>query len=349
MTEKLNILAAIDEQPSPVWDSVRPLANLVFVREGRQAYHYLSTQPVDIMFIDLKLSGMDSFELLRRVRTENLCPSVVLTSETPSFSFAQQGIVYGVSAYLLRPLQEAEVESQVRSLLSSAHAPSRSRQLGAQEVVLQLRTGKSAAVFLQAGQTLLPSYGNDARAFWKDFYEDILHVTYRQYPWLKIYHKPDEYALPGYLEEAPPQRLVPFAQKRLDELGRTLSLLLPPTPEEPLEKIMLYLLESVEENLQQKDVAERFYITASTLSIRFQKHLGLSYREYVTRLKLQRAQYLLRYTTVRESSLAAQLGYKDKEHFAKLFQQNTGMTMQTYRQGSWYLPSNTEAHTKESR
>jgi two-component system response regulator YesN len=337
MTEKLNIVVAIDEPPAPAWDGVRSLAELVFVREGRQAYHYLSTQPVDMIFLDLQLGGMDSFELLRRIRTEHLCNRIILTSDAPSFPFAQQGIQYGVSAYLLRPLQESELEAQVRRLLSDVSTPNLTQQNAAQEVVSRLRMGDGLALFLQAGQRLLPLAG-DGQApgvFWRNFYADVLNLTYHRYPWLKSYHKPDEFAPVDYGQEANPRLALELCQKALTRLQNALAYLLPRTDSPQLEQIMVFLLETVTQDVQQKEVAERFYITASTLSTRFQKHLGLSYRSYLTRLKMQRALYLLRYTSIRESALAAQLGYKDKEHFAKLFIQYTGHSLQTYRQRGW--------------
>jgi AraC-like DNA-binding protein len=61
----------------------------------------------------------------------------------------------------------------------------------------------------------------------------------------------------------------------------------------------------------------------------------MSYRDYLTYLKMQRAQYLLRYTDRPLSTLAAQLGYKDQEHFAKLFQERTGQSLNQVRQGGW--------------
>jgi two-component system response regulator YesN len=337
VTEKLNIVIAIDEPPAPAWDSVRPLANLIFVRDGRQAYHYLSTQPVDMIFIDLQLTGMDSIELLHRVRTEHLCRSIVLTSEAPSFSFAQQGIQYGVSAYLLRPLQESELEAQTRRLVSSVSTPNMTQQNVAQEVVSRLRLGDGLTLFLQAGQRLLPlaTEGQVPSGFWRDFYKEVLNAAYHRYPWLKSYHKPDEFAPPDYGPETSPRLALSLCQKALTRLQNALVYLMPVTDSPQLEQIMVFLLESVNMDVQQREVAEQFYITASTLSTRFQKHLGLSYRTYLTRLKMQRARYLLRYTTVRESSLAALLGYKDKEHFAKLFVQYTGQSLHAYRQRGW--------------
>jgi two-component system response regulator YesN len=335
MAEKLNILVAIDETPSPIWTRIEPMANLTFVREGREAYRLLKSQPVELLFIDLHLMGMDSFQLLKRVYEEHLCRWVVLTSEAPSFSFAQQGILYGVSAYLLRPLQENEVEEQVRKALSNLPSSGSPWHSGAEEVVQELRRRNGLAAFLNLGQRQLSPEADviSTGVFWRDFYLEVLNLVYLRYPWLKSYHHPDEYAHPLVIEDGDPQLVLTFCRHGLERLDEALSTLFPLT--EGLEDILAFLLEHVQESLHQKEVAEQFYITAPTLSVRFQKQLGMSYRDYLTYLKMQRAQYLLRYTDRPLSTLAAQLGYKDQEHFAKLFQERTGQSLNQVRQGGW--------------
>jgi two-component system response regulator YesN len=336
MAEKLNILVAIDETPSPVWDAIRPMANLIFVREGREAYRRLNTQPVELLFIDLHLMGMDSFQLLKRAREEHLCRWVVLTSEAPSFSFAQQGILYGVSAYLLRPLQEGEVEAQVRKALSNLPSSAAPWQGATEDVVRGLRQGTGLSAFLAAGNNLLTPETDviSAGVFWRDFYLEVLNQVYLRHSWLKSYHHPDEYAQPSVIEDGDPQLVLSYCKDGLGRLQDALGQLFPQV-DDGLEEILTFLLENVHENLHQKTVAEKFYLTAPTLSVRFQKQLGISYREYLTRLKLQRAQYLLRYTNQSISALAARLGYKDREYFAKLFQQRTGQSLSQVRQVGW--------------
>ena len=102
---KLNILVAIDAVPDKLWERLQVMAQVRFATDGYEAYRALASEQFDVVFLDLNLRGIDSFELLRRTRAEELCMAVVLTSESPSFSYAQQGILYGVSAYLLRPLE----------------------------------------------------------------------------------------------------------------------------------------------------------------------------------------------------------------------------------------------------
>ena len=305
--KKLNVLVAIDEMEAPVWGRLAQQVTPVFARDGLSAYQALRSQSFDLVLLDLYLTGMDSLSLLRQIRTEQLCRSIVLTSETPSFTYAQQGILNGVCAYLLRPLQEEELQTVIRTIRSE-HSP-QSALMGqmAVQAVGSLRNEGAEDVFASLGEHLVSLVEDPVEQSlrWRDLFAETLRQTYQQYSWLRLYFHPDEFTRPDFLR----------GNSRMDE-------------------VLSYLLQAIDRNVQQKEVAEQFYITNSTLSTRFQTQLGISYREYMTRIKIRRAEYLLRHTNVRIRDLAGRLGYKDRDYFSKLFLQRTGMTLQEYARES---------------
>ena len=335
--KKLNILVAIDEVPAPLWERLTPLAKVCFAREGREAYHALTSDGFDVMFLDLNLTGMDSLELLRRVRAEKLCPTIILTSAAPSFSYAQQGILYGVAAYLLRPLNAGEVEEIVRKLQSTVGAHDPDLREAARNAAGYLRGEDAPDAFLRLGEELTGTRDTAVEQVigWRDYYETLVELTFQRYPWLKLYHHPGQFLSLDYVRESDGQMVVNFCLRKVRCLNDTLLELFPKPSNQKLEDILTFLLQSIDENVQQKEVAERYFITNSTLSTRFQRNLGMSYREYMTVLKIRRGQYLLQYTDVQPDELAARLGYKDRDYFAKLFLQRTGQTVQEYGQKNW--------------
>lgn len=335
-SKKLHILVAIDEVPDPLWSQFNSLAQFRFVREGREAYHALSSEQFDVMFLDLNLTGLDSLELLRRSRKEQLCPSVILTSAVPSFSYAQQGILYGVSAYLLRPLDPEQVENSIRKLQTADTCDHPLRE-AASEAVGHLRDENAPDVFLRLGENLTAACSTvmERNIRWRDYYETLVQLTFQRYPWLKLYYHPAQYVSLDYIQESDDRMIINFCLRKIRDLNSALRELFPVSHNQSLEDILVFLLQSIDENVQQKDVAERYFITNSTLSTRFQRNLEVSYREYMTTLKIRRGQYLLQYSNIRPEELSARLGYKDREHFSELFLQRTGQTLQEYGKKSW--------------
>jgi two-component system response regulator YesN len=331
--ERLHVLAAIDEPPDPLWQRLSPLAQTEFVREGLSAYHQLTSRAYDLAFLDLKLLGLDGLELLRRVKGEQLCPAVVLTSLHPSFPYAQQGILYGASAYLLRPLQEREVEEVFRKVLTAFSDPVLTQ--GGIAVAQALRHGTGPQTYLRLGRHPQEEDPITQALFWRDLYCQSVNQVYVAYPWLKLYHAAGEFAALDWVQEADPQMVQTFCLQKLTKLGQILTTLFPPAQDKQLEEIEVALLTSIDQDPQQKDIAEQFYLASSTLSARFQRQLGISYREYLTRLKVCRAQYLLTNTNLPLGEIPRLLGYKDKEYFTKLFAQRTGTPFRRTQPSQW--------------
>ena len=331
---KLNVLVAIDEAEAPVWARLSQQIEAVFARDGLSAYRALTERAFDLVLVDLYLTGMDSLALLRRIRTEKLCPSVILTSETPSFSYAQQGILNGVCAYLLRPIEASELQTVIRSILTEQSPESALIGQAAEQAVTHLRGAEAEAAFAKLGEGLLrPTDGAVEQSLrWRDFYEETIRQIYRTYSWLRLYCHPEEFSRPDFIRDRDDQMVEHFCRRKIGQLNDILLELFPVCGNRKMDEVICYLLQNIDDNVQQKEVAERFYITNSTLSTRFQNQLGISYREYMTRIKIRRAEYLLRYTNVRTRDLAGRLGYKDRDYFSKLFLQRTGKTLQEYEQ-----------------
>jgi AraC-like DNA-binding protein len=71
--------------------------------------------------------------------------------------------------------------------------------------------------------------------------------------------------------------------------------------------------------------------TPSALSHRLQRNFGLSYSEYVARLRIDRAKELLRRTLFSVSEIGRRVGIADQSNFSKVFKKMEGLTPSEYR------------------
>ena len=329
---KMKILVAIDEVPAPVWSQFQRQAQFFYARDGASAYRELIRENYDICFVDLFLTGMDSLGLVRRIRDEKLAGAVVLTSETPSFQYAQQGILYGVSAYLLRPLEAHELTNVIGRYFASNSLNAAPLQKAAEEIAAQVRSPSFTSHFLDVGKKLMTVTDSPVEQSirWRDLYEAVVLSIYRSFPWLRLYYHPDEFFHPDFIREQDIQTVRNNCLRKTRKLHTIFTELLPTEADEEMTEILIYLLRNLDRNFQQKEVAQHFYITNSTLSSRFQSHLGISYRDYMTRIKMVRAKYLIRYSDISLRELSGALGYKDREYFSELFLRSTGRTLSDY-------------------
>lgn len=72
--------------------------------DGRQAWEYIQTHPVDCLITDIKMPYMDGIDLVREIHNSKKNIKIILLSAYGEFSYAQQGIKYGVTDYQLKPI-----------------------------------------------------------------------------------------------------------------------------------------------------------------------------------------------------------------------------------------------------
>lgn len=85
--------------------------------------------------------------------------------------------------------------------------------------------------------------------------------------------------------------------------------------------------------LSAESVAHRIGISGDHLSRLLKRATGLTFNEYLTRLRMQRAMELLSDPSVRIGEVADLSGYKDARYFSTLFRRIVGMTPSEFRHG----------------
>lgn len=71
---------------------------------GKQALNILRSEAIDLLLTDIKMPHMDGLELTKKAKEENANLQVVIFSGYSDFSFAQEAIRYGVTDYVLKPV-----------------------------------------------------------------------------------------------------------------------------------------------------------------------------------------------------------------------------------------------------
>ncbi len=114
--------------------------------DGAQALSILESQPVDVLFTDIRMPVMDGLALLGAVRAQFPSVQVVIISGYADFAYAQRAIHLGVEEYLLKPVKRdslAEVLSKIAAKLS--HAAQRAQLEAMRDAVNGSLNGRCAA------------------------------------------------------------------------------------------------------------------------------------------------------------------------------------------------------------
>ncbi len=104
-------------------------------------------------------------------------------------------------------------------------------------------------------------------------------------------------------------------------------------------KILKKALDYIEENYAQESLslhtaASAVNVSANYFSAIFSQEMEMTFIEYVTSKRMEKAKKLLRQTEKHASEIALEVGYKDPHYFSFVFKKTQGYTPREYRMGA---------------
>ena len=84
--------------------------------DGESALHGLTTKPVDLAVLDVKMPRMDGMELLQRLRKQSSVPVIFLTSKDEEVDEVM-GLRLGADDYITKPFSQRLLLERIRALL----------------------------------------------------------------------------------------------------------------------------------------------------------------------------------------------------------------------------------------
>ena len=91
-------------------------------KDGLQALEVFSTQPIDLVLLDVMMPRLDGFETCQRLREFSNVPIVILTARGEAQDRVR-GLDLGADDYLVKPFSATELLARVRAVLRRAQPP----------------------------------------------------------------------------------------------------------------------------------------------------------------------------------------------------------------------------------
>ena len=228
--------------------------------DGSHAWDMMIERRAEVVVTDIRMPGLDGMGLMRKAEAElrpHDRPLFIIVSGHADFEYARDAVRLGAFSYLIKPIDDAELEDTMRRALA---------KVDERERIAGLERAASAD-----------------RAY-------------------------------GLLRD--------LAQVRETDSGDAY-----------VEAAIADLRERFVVDLSADSVAGRLGISGDHLSRLLKKATGLTFNEYLTRLRMKRAMELLGDPTVRIGEVADLSGYRDARYFSTLFRKTVGMTPSEFRHG----------------
>ncbi|KPJ51216.1 hypothetical protein AMJ40_00475 [candidate division TA06 bacterium DG_26] len=87
--------------------------NVMTASSGPLALQFLTSEPIDVAILDIKMLGMDGLEVLREIKNRKPDVEVIMVTAYASLETAKEAMRYGAMDYLIKPFDRKEVEEVV--------------------------------------------------------------------------------------------------------------------------------------------------------------------------------------------------------------------------------------------
>jgi two-component system response regulator YesN len=322
---------------------------------GKQALALLNTNSYDLVFTDIRMPIVDGIQLLREIKNKNLCPCTVIMSEYSEFNYARQGIVLGAFDYIVKPANKEKITELLKR--SKKYLDALSNKVNDEALMdsfewayptiedekkiiqyFKNRNELAISFFKTTMENIYTAVGENtikSDLIVKKMYNNIIKSVYTYFKWLNKYMDIDFFKTLDCIYDGNSDTFKSYYYGKVKYLFDFIKKFFPNSSDEVIDHICDYILDNFDEDLKLKVIAEKFYINNSYLSISFSSKAGIHFNDYVTMVKMARAEYLFKTTNKKIYEIGDELGYKDINYFSKLFKKYYGKTPSEYKNAEY--------------
>lgn len=333
----------------PIWDGDFVCSKVA--TNGQEALEFATRMEFDLVLTEINLPIFDGLQLLKRIHKDNQPPLVVFISDIVSFSYAREGFIYGAFDYLPKPVDKQAMET-LFSRVSKELEKYKANSAGAHSQVYfsQEKINNIVNGVIQHRDGVIDEFCNMVRELYNEnmevvhsdsnvilldsivnkLYTSIINEVYKVNGWLVLYLPRDFHRQEDYVVMKDLNDYINYYRHNLTILYNLIGKLSPKFNDETLTKIYLYMLNNPEDDLKLTSVAAKFFVNHTYLSNLFGQKSDMHYSQIVTFIKLKRAEYLIKYTSMPLIDISEQLGYKDYQYFCRLYKNTIGKSPNDY-------------------
>lgn len=321
--------------------------------DGADALTYLLDNPCDVVMTDILMTRMSGLEMLQRLHKVHPQIKTVILSGHSEFTYAREAIEYGVSHYLVKPVDEDELMNVFRGLKEQlderleeqqVHEPPAPQPADASVcdsvstnyrlLILELDLGsKDTLVHLLKGilYELREASCEDIQIALKDLYA-VIETDYKKRK-LSTWDITSGKFNYNHLYRC--QTIQAFADCIIEDFCALCEGLKKQTRDSEhtvIERLVQYLNEHMDEDVGHDVLAAKYRMHPGYLSRLFKQEMGETLSEYMLRIKIEKAAGLLKEGHYKIGQIAKMVGYSTSSYFSIMFKKYTGLSPREYSQ-----------------
>jgi two-component system response regulator YesN len=339
-----------------IWGEISGFDICQEAQNGQEALDLLGQTPVDLVITDIKMPKVDGIELLRAIVNRNLCTCVVLLSDYSYFNYARQGIILGAFDYISKPVDADELSNlltRAKTYLDNERLEKdRVRRLEEAQKDIEFRLSidevNTLTGLIRMGdeksihgiEQIMDRIINNSNkseltritGVLKNSICDITTELMKAFPYFELYISPSIYYGFDDIRNQNTTKLYIIFMDKVKSLSHLMTALRFNLQDKGVVKqVCNFILKNIDNNISLSSVADQLYMNKTYISESFKQKMGISFTEYVTLVKMERAKVLISADDLKTYEIAEKLGYKDVEYFSKVFKKVIGLTPTEFR------------------
>lgn len=93
-----------------------------------------------------------------------------------------------------------------------------------------------------------------------------------------------------------------------------------------------YINKHYTQTIRVSKLAEKVHLSESHLLRLFKSQIGMSIKDYITQVRIEKAKKVLKYTGHSIATISTMTGFNDQSHFTRIFKKQTQLTPKAYRE-----------------
>ncbi|HVI41755.1 MAG TPA: response regulator, partial [Anaerovoracaceae bacterium] len=120
---------AIDSLKFIIEKSFSDVEIISTARSGREAIEQVEEKVPDILFMDIRMPGINGIEAIREIRKRHKQIVIIVLTAFDQFEFAKEAVNLGVMEYLLKPVNRAKVVEVVNKAMELIRTEKENRKI----------------------------------------------------------------------------------------------------------------------------------------------------------------------------------------------------------------------------
>lgn len=322
---------------------------------GEEALVQQATQKIDVMITDIGMPIMNGIELMKEARKSGYLGEIVILTAYGEFEYAKSAIQYGVTDYILKPIEEEQIIETLNKikekLLKKLESENRYKSHD-----IKIENSKER-VFSRENDKLLIKYimGINSKALevlekiveeerelgeghissmcmrFSYILEELVSRVKEKYIYLTKLKNIEQYLHYGEQEANIKEELIEGFEKNVKGIFKILEESRVIYKDNVVMQACQYVVEHIDEEITLTTISETLSISKNYFCSLFKNETGENFLSFVTRIKMKRAQFLLREENLRVYEVCDLLGYTDTTYFTRLFKKYIHMTPNEYK------------------